>query len=213
MVDYEAGICQSVKYLADRGHRRIAMVDLPDTRVTYLPHKLLGYRDAIRRLGLDADDGLIQTRDVSPDSDFGWAIENLWSLSSPPTAILSNDYFCSGIYRALASRGLNVPNEVSVIGYDNATDFCEALTPRLTSVDTGAIEIGKAAIRQLRERIKDPKGRHQKISIQGNLVERESVKDRQQGTGNRQQERQTTKNNRNHKDHKELKEHEEKHNK
>ncbi|MCD4824475.1 MAG: LacI family transcriptional regulator [Phycisphaerae bacterium] len=176
MVDYESGTHDCVAYLASLGHRRIAFVDLPSFHT-----KLLGYRRAVDELGLDADEGLIQTRDIpfedtSQELDFSWAIENLWSLSEPPTAIISNDYFCSAIYHALAERGLKVPDDVSVIGYDNDTSYCEALRPKLTSVDIEAVELGKLAVKQLLDRIQKPKESYRKISTRGKIVERESVR-------------------------------------
>ncbi|MCD4823639.1 MAG: LacI family transcriptional regulator [Phycisphaerae bacterium] len=175
MVDYEAGIRDCITYLASLGHRRIAFVDMQMFHC-----KLLGYRRAVDELGLDADEGLIQTRDIIPplksESDLDWAIENLWSLSEPPTAILSNDYYCSAIYHALAERGLKVPDDVSIIGYDNAVDHCEALKPKLTSVDIEAVELGRLAAKQLLDRIRKPQGSHRKICTRGKIVERKSVR-------------------------------------
>ncbi|MCD4826063.1 MAG: LacI family transcriptional regulator [Phycisphaerae bacterium] len=176
MVDYEEGAHDSVAYLASLGHRRIAFVGLPSFRT-----KLLGYRRAVEELGLDVDEGLIHTRnisleDTSQELDLNWAIENLWSLSKPPTAILSNDYFCGAIYKALAKRGLKVPDDVSVIGYDNEASHCEALIPKLTSVDIEAVELGRLAAKQLLDRIQKPQERYRKISIRGRIVERGSVR-------------------------------------
>ena len=176
MVDYEEGIYDCVKYLASLGHRRIAFVGLPRFHA-----KLLGYRRAVNELGLDVDEGLIQIRDISLEDsllelDFGLAIENLWSLSEPPTAILSNDYFCSAIYKALAKRGLKIPDDISVIGYDNDTSLCETLTPKLTSVDIEAVELGKLAVKRLLDRIQNPQERYRKTCVRGRIVERESVR-------------------------------------
>ncbi|MCD4823915.1 MAG: LacI family transcriptional regulator [Phycisphaerae bacterium] len=176
MIDYEEGTRRCVAYLESLGHRRISLVAMQSFHT-----KLLGYRQAINELGLDADEGLIQVRDIpiplkSP-LDMDWAIENLWSLPKPPTAILSHDYFCSAIYTSLANRGLKIPDDVSIIGYDNVLACCGTLVPSLTSMDIGAFEVGKAAAKQLFERIGDPQERSRKIYIQGRLVERDSVRD------------------------------------
>ncbi|MCD4825233.1 MAG: LacI family transcriptional regulator [Phycisphaerae bacterium] len=174
--DYEAGIRDCVAYLASLGHRRIAFVHIK----TFHCAKLLGYRRAIDEFGLDVDEGLIQTRHILPplqsDSELDWAIDNLWSLSEPPTAILSNDYFCSAIYHALAKRGLKVPDDVSVIGYDNDISCCETLRPKLTSVDIEAVELGKLAVKQLLDRIQNPQESYRKICTRSKIVERESVR-------------------------------------
>ncbi|MCD4825593.1 MAG: LacI family transcriptional regulator [Phycisphaerae bacterium] len=174
MVDYQTGIRNTIAYLASRGHRRIAIVSPEDT--LFFPSKLTGYKQAVKELGLDVDDELIQVRNILPEYDCGWAVDNLWSLSKPPTAILSNDYSCSGIYKALIARGLNIPQDVSVVGYEGSLEHCEALVPRLTSMNIGSLDIGKAAARQLFERIKNPQEYTRKLYIQGRMVERESVR-------------------------------------
>lgn len=183
-VDYAKGLRDIVAYLAERGHRRVAIVGADKSG--YVRHKLSGYRQAIKELGLDADEELIQIRDALPEitdpkvppgtPDFSWAIENLWSLPQPPTAIVSSDCFCVGIYKLLTGRGLKVPQDVSVLGYDNEVRFCEALTPPLTSVDLRATNIGRIAVRQLHNRIKNPREPYHKIFIPGQIVERASVR-------------------------------------
>ncbi|MCD4823257.1 MAG: substrate-binding domain-containing protein, partial [Phycisphaerae bacterium] len=102
--------------------------------------------------------------------------DNLWSLAKPPTAILSNDYSCGGIYKALIRKGLSIPGDVSVIGCDNALNYCEALAPELTSLDICAADVGKAAVKRLFERMKNPEDTNRKIFIQGRIVERASVR-------------------------------------
>ena len=182
MVDYQAGTREQVEYLSSLGHRRIAIISPIES--FRLSSKFIGYKRAIKEFGLDVDEALVQVRSVPSESDFTWAIDNLWSLDSPPTAIMSNDYSCGGIYKTLISRGLKIPQDVSVIGYDNSPNYCEALIPELTSMDIKAANIGKAAVQQLLLRIKNPDEGYRKILIQGKMVERESVKDRT--TGNRQ---------------------------
>ncbi|MCD4825537.1 MAG: LacI family transcriptional regulator [Phycisphaerae bacterium] len=174
MVDYQAGTRLRMEYLAARGHRRIAIVSPDETG--YIQSKLIGYKQAGKDFGLDADDELIQAHNVPPESDFGWAIDNLWSLAKPPTAILSNDYSCGGIYKALVRRGLSIPGDVSIIGCDNSPNYCEALAPELTSLDICATDVGKAAVQRLFERMKNPEDTNRNILIQGRMVERESVR-------------------------------------
>ncbi|MCD4825226.1 MAG: substrate-binding domain-containing protein, partial [Phycisphaerae bacterium] len=176
MVDYQAGTHLRMEYLAALGHHRIAIVSPDRGNDQYFQSKLTGYKRAVKEFGLDADDELIQLRNVPSESDFGWAIDNLWSLAKPPTAILSNDYSCGGIYKALARRGLNIPGDVSIVGCDNSPNYCEALAPELTSLDICATSIGKAAVQLLFERMKNPEDTSRSISIQGRMVERASVR-------------------------------------
>ena len=174
MVDYEAGTSEAVKYLASQGHRRIAYI-APQHHL-YSQRKLSGYRRGVSDLGLDVDENLIQIRTGVGGQECDWAIDNLWSLSHPPTAIISDDKTCVTIYKALADRGIKIPQDVSVFGYDNDLSRCESLTPTLSTMDLEACDIGRAAVRQLLSRVENPQDSTRTLLIRGRVIERASVR-------------------------------------
>ncbi|MCD4825036.1 MAG: LacI family transcriptional regulator [Phycisphaerae bacterium] len=174
MVDYEAGTSEAVKYLASQGHRRIAYI-APQHHL-YSQRKLSGFRRSVSALGLDVDENLIQIRGGVGKLDCGWAIDNLWSLSHPPTVIISDDKTCVSIYKALADRDIKIPQDVSVFGYDNDLARCESLMPMLSTMDLEACDIGRAAVRQILSRVENPQDSNRTLLVQGRIVERASVR-------------------------------------
>ncbi|MCD4825616.1 MAG: LacI family transcriptional regulator [Phycisphaerae bacterium] len=174
--DYQTGIRQSVKYLVARGHRRIAIIN--EGGLSYYQHKLVGYRLAMDTLGLGVDEELVQIcrTSVPQKAELRQIIDQLLSISDPPTAILCKDSYCGDIYQALASRGMKIPDDVSIIGYDNTRPVCESLVPKLTSMDLNAARLGETAVRLLLHRIKNPTDLYDSLYIQGRLAERESVR-------------------------------------
>ena len=112
--------------------------------------------------------------------DMTWALEQLWGLpeSERPTAIITaNDWMALGLYDALAARGLRVPDDVSVVGFDNSQPQCASMKPPLTSFDMSFALVAKAAALKLIDQIEMPKqqGDLAVQLIRGHLVERGSV--------------------------------------
>ena len=90
-------------------------------------------------------------------------------MSPRPTAIISvNDFLAMGVYRALGSHGLRIPDDVSVAGFDN-THIAGSLYPSLTSVDVGGRDIGRVSVRLLLQRLADPKRPQQIVEMPARL--------------------------------------------
>ena len=146
--NHQAGaeVCQ---YLWDRGHRRIGFVLLNHHRMFLA--RLQGYEEFLRTR--DAfDPNLVWSAWPTPDShlpekdfpDMSEAVNQLMSLPEVPSAIIAaNDWMAAGLYTALEQRGLRIPEDVSVIGFDHLANLF--LRPRLTSYETPMREMGKAA--------------------------------------------------------------------
>jgi Transcriptional regulators len=94
-------------------------------------------------------------------------------------AIVANDWGCVGLYRACAERGIRIPEDLSVLGFDNQISICVSLSPPLTSINNPLKDIGKTATIELLSRI-DAKSRGIAVPINsrqlsGTLVERNSL--------------------------------------
>ncbi len=76
------------------------------------------------------------------------AMESILTEFTPDGVFCSNDYMAAGAMKVLRGRGLVVPDDVAVVGYDN-TDLCLALDPTLTTVDYRAAEVGRCMATQL----------------------------------------------------------------
>jgi LacI family repressor for deo operon, udp, cdd, tsx, nupC, and nupG len=137
----------AVQHLIALGHRRIAHVTGP-MRLTMSLDRHEGYLDALREAGIEADSALTRIGDFH----FGTgqqAIEALLGAGTEFTAIFcSNDEMAVGAINALRARGLRVPNDVSVAGFDDM-DYALSSDPPLTSVRQPRRQIGRQAMQML----------------------------------------------------------------
>lgn len=135
------------------GHERIAYLTLrEDIVATGL--RRAGYRDALGEAGLTYDPALVRCAEIgSPESETQvlWAaIDHMLHLPQPPTVICcGNDRMALKVYGILRSRGLQVPDDISVAGYDNYRVIAETLYPPLTTVELAYTAMGVRAAQRL----------------------------------------------------------------
>lgn len=173
-----------VRSLIAKGHRRIAYVTLmPAHDATTL--RTAGYRAALDEAGIAFDPALlmpasVDTPDGAAEEQLLWdAIDRLLSQQNPPTVIcFGNDRMAMRAYGILRSRGLSLPDDISVAGYDNYKLITQTLYPTLTSAELPYAAIGIRATELLLSMIKgnapptkDP------ILVSGPVVHGNSVKD------------------------------------
>ncbi len=177
--DEVSGGYNATRALLDKGHRRIAFMNLGQTELPRLPPiaasegRLTGYRKALAEFGVEYDDALVRYTNQSPTENYHVTLE-LMRLPSPPTAVFcGNDRAAMGCYSALNALGLRIPEDVAVIGFDNMTLIAEALYPPLTSIQLPHYAMGKWAVEYLLapETAAVPP-QHQ---IECRLVERDSI--------------------------------------
>lgn len=151
-IDNQYGILKAMEHLYDLGHRRIAYIG-PVHSSNYKDRRD-GYRKALVQLGLDYDIAL----EASPKNNYwDWTvyqrIVDAWlSLKQPPTAIVtSDDGFGDLIINELKKRGLEVPADISVTGFNNSR---LAKTIGLTTIDQQFEEIGLEGVKRLMNLIK-----------------------------------------------------------
>lgn len=142
-----------VSRLIAAGHSRIAYLTLRDDIVATALRKE-GYRDALREAALPFDPALIQTCELDSaegETQVLWdAIDRMLRLPSPPTVFCcGNDRLALKVYGILRSRGLRVPDEISVAGYDNHRAIAETLYPPLTTVELPYTAMGVRAAQRL----------------------------------------------------------------
>lgn len=145
--DYQ-GQLNLVKSLIAKGHQRIAYLSLS----THLPAtalRIAGYKDALAEAALDFDPALLVPAEVDVgDGDAGvqllWdAIDRVLSLPQPPTVIcFGNDRMAMRAYGILRSRGIALPDDLSVAGYDGHRMITDTLYPTLTSAELPYAAIG-----------------------------------------------------------------------
>lgn len=153
--DLRHGLHQLVGHLAQLGHRRIAF--LADTPGRYpVNERLIGYQLALAAFGLCYDPALVWYLDSPQQTFYDLTVKMMTNLTPPPTAIFPyNDWHATAVIRALTDLGYRVPQDVSVVGYDDL-NFSQYLTPPLTSMTQQAYQIGQCGTEILIERIQWP---------------------------------------------------------
>jgi LacI family transcriptional regulator len=138
-----AGGRSAVEYLASLGHRRIAAITGPNGWLATVD-RLAGYRSALLAAGIGENPELVRTGDFTIESGYAVAVE-LFSLPEPPTAIFAfNDNMAVGVLRAAQERGVRIPDELSLVGFDDI-ELASFVTPRLTTVHQSLHEMGRLA--------------------------------------------------------------------
>jgi LacI family transcriptional regulator, galactose operon repressor len=145
--DDEGGGREAGEILLDAGHRRIAFINGTDDR--HASHaRARGFRSALERRGVALDPELVVHGNWWPDSGYEHT-HRLLDLEQPPTAIFcGNDRMAIGAYEAVKERGLAIPGDVSVLGFDDM-DLSLHLRPALTTLALPHYEMGAWACRRL----------------------------------------------------------------
>jgi LacI family transcriptional regulator len=162
----------ATEYLISLGHRRIGIITLPLHLMTSRA-RLAGYREALERANIPVDPSLI----CEGTYLLGDGIQQTLALldqPDPPTAIFAgNDAQAAGIYQALYQRNIRIPDEMSVLGFDDVM-YTAQMSPPLTTIHQPLQEIGKMAANMLLRLIAGQQIESNHVELSTSLVIRES---------------------------------------
>jgi DNA-binding LacI/PurR family transcriptional regulator len=133
----------ATQYLLELGHRRIGLIKRePSSALSYL--RAVGYRKALEEAGIDPDPTLVIESKAGLAGGYA-SMQQMLALPNPPTAVFThNDVLATGAMRAVQDAGLVVPDDISVVGYDD-TASSAYLNPPLTTVKFPVAEMGRRA--------------------------------------------------------------------
>jgi LacI family transcriptional regulator len=171
--DEVGGGYAATKCLLEKGHRQIAMINA-DLKYPAAVGRLKGYRKALKEFGVEFDPRLVRTGGWWQEDGYEHAIS---LLEEKPTAVFCvSDRLAMGVYDALKERGLRVPEELSIVGFDDQELIAPHLRPPLTTVRVPYFEMGSWAVEHLAVGRKQfEKSRKQMVSLDCPLVPRSSV--------------------------------------
>ena len=173
MMEETAAVLDLMAGLISLGHRRIGHIKGARLHGA-CQWRFAGYREALRRAGIDYDPALVVQGEFSFESGTRGA-NALLDLANPPTAIFAaNDDMAAGVIRAAGERGIAVPRDLSVCGFDD-TPIAHQIYPALTTVRQPTSEMGRLATLELLERIRTP-GAGRMVHVEHTLLFRESTK-------------------------------------
>lgn len=168
-----AGGLSATEHLIRLGHRRIGFVagraDLWCSRA-----RLDGYRAGLETAGLTVDPGLVVQGEFDYESGFR-AGERLCALEQPPTAVFAaSDLMALGVFEALRRRGLRVPEDISVAGFDDLPQ-AQWSSPPLTTVRQPLADMGRLAVRTVQRLVRGEVIESPRVELATELVVRDST--------------------------------------
>ncbi|NPV53152.1 MAG: LacI family DNA-binding transcriptional regulator [Firmicutes bacterium] len=157
--DNVRGARMMVSHLVGLGHKRIALIRGPREHFFSLDISK-GYREGLAEYGLEIDESLIKEGDYHPESGYV-AMSSLLQLpkSDWPTAVFANDEMAIGAIRAINERGLKVPGDISVAGFDGI-ELLMHTQPSLTTIQVPRKSMGRLAVKKLMELFEEGRDGH-----------------------------------------------------
>lgn len=184
--DHENGAYLAVSHLVRAGHRRIFMHAGSSPPPSSVEARIRGYERALLENGIKPPpewfiwSAPVTSQDLAEGRRGRWlrayeaACQTLKSVELPTAVFAENVYPALGTLRACQEMGLRIPADMSIVCFDDA-EISEAMLPPMTYVAQRSLELGCKAIELLEQRLQTPEGNAQKVLVDVELVERQSV--------------------------------------
>ena len=174
MSDNVQGMQDLLTYIYEQGHRKIAYIHGADSSVTQ--KRLSSFYRTAEKLGLEVPDSYVLEAAYRSTEASGEATEKLLDLPDPPTCIIyPDDFACFGGMNVIRSRGMKIPDDISVAGYDGIL-IGRHIEPQLTTIWQNTKEIGGMAAMKLVDLIEKPKTTViEPVVIEGKVLEGKTV--------------------------------------
>jgi LacI family transcriptional regulator len=174
-IDDEKAAYDAALYLLNKGHTEIGMISGPTTDIIAGFPRYIGFRQALKENNIDLVDDRIEFGSYQYEGGYS-GMEKLYERSPHITAVFcSSDEMALGAISFLHSRGIKVPDNISILGFDN-TKIARMSIPKLTTVAQPMYDIGKEAVKKLESVLKSKKLKEVRTHLEHTIVERESVK-------------------------------------
>ena len=169
----EYGGYLATKSMVDVGHQKIGIIT-GNLRKSVAKNRLQGYKKALSEANIVLNPDWI----VESHFDFEGGIvgaQKLLALSDRPTAIFCcSDTIAIGAYQAIQNQGLRIPQDISIMGYDDI-ELARYLFPSLSTISQPKAELGKLAVETLLQRIQEPNENYRTLVLEPTCILRESI--------------------------------------
>ncbi|HEU23661.1 MAG: LacI family transcriptional regulator [Mesoaciditoga sp.] len=175
VIDNRSAIYDAVKYLKDKGHKEIGAVY--GIEKSYTGHERLnGFKEAMKNFGLEYRQEWVKSGFFTEENSYKKSIEILQKSRRPTAMIAMNNFTTLGLMRAIKDLKLRVPDDISIVGFDDA-EWMKVSSPSITTVVQPADTIGMTAATLLLDAIENENiHKVQHVVLKAKLIERESVK-------------------------------------
>jgi DNA-binding LacI/PurR family transcriptional regulator len=168
------GAYEAVNHLLSLGHRRVGIVSGPPHFMGAMEERLRGARDALATYQLELDPALITYGDFTVESGYRAAVALLEATHRPTAIFAMNDRMGAGVMRRARENGLNLPTDLSLIGFDDVP-LTTLIEPPLTTIRQPSYELGKVAAQKLFELINNDLEQFEPIVLPVELIIRGST--------------------------------------
>ena len=172
-VDNRAAARTAVEHLADLGHVRIACVTNAPPSYTAAIQRLQGYRDVLAAHGITYRDEMVRHGDFTPDSGYEQMCILLDGPERPTAVFVASDVVAFGAMAAIRERGLRIPEDLAVVGFDDVP-FARYASPPLTTAHLPAADLGRRAGEMLIALISGAALTERHVLLETSLIVRES---------------------------------------
>jgi len=154
-VDNQMSARMATTYLVEQGHQQIGCITNYPSRPTQINERLEGYKEAMQGAGIPIDSALIADGLYTPESGVAAMNRLLNNVVQPTAVFVTSDVVAFGAVQAIHTRGLRIPEDVAVVGFDDVplASYC---TPPLTTVHVPTVKMGRCAGELLFARIAGP---------------------------------------------------------
>ena len=165
---------KAVNYLIENGHSKIGYLH-SSVYINNFYYRKLGFIDALQEKGIEVEEKYQFSLEPTLEGSYRDMTERLKHNPELPTAFFAdNDIIAFGVMKALQEKGFRIPEEISMIGFDDMP-YCEISNPKMTTVKVPKHYYGTVAVKRLIEKINNNDLQNQKIEVNTQLIERESV--------------------------------------
>ncbi|WP_066073227.1 LacI family DNA-binding transcriptional regulator [Neobacillus soli] len=173
-IDNEKAGYLATKHLLDLSHTKIGCITGP-AQFPNSKDRLNGYRKALKEAGIPFDQDLILAADFQMDGGYQ-AAKTLLAKKDITAIFAFNDVMAFGVYQAAAEQGMNIPEDVSVVGFDNI-NYNQLLNPKLTTIEQSVYDMGEISAKILLEQITQGGDvKNKTLYLEPSLILRESTK-------------------------------------
>ena len=175
-IDYTDAFRESTEYLIEKGHRKIGVLSFAKD-ILSSRKKLQGYREALENKGISFDPCLVKETENDVEGSVRDAVAELMSMENRPTAInCYSDIIAAKCLKALRKMNIKVPEECSVMGFDNS-GTADISAVGITTIGVSQEQLGTRSAEVILEQIRTGISTNEKIMLPHRMYERETVKE------------------------------------
>ena len=173
-IDNRQAAHEAVKLLIDKGHKKIAYIGIKKERRNAWAKRYDGYVDALNEAGIPVEESLCFYGDLKAQTGYK-GINTILEMNKVDAVFCASDEIAMGVINALRDKGINVPDDVSVMGFN---DIYEAsiFYPKITTVAQPFYDMGSVSMRILVKKLRNEPGDQEHFVLPYQIIERDTVK-------------------------------------